>query len=304
MRPEKIARRTLLLAGVPAALAGCTWVPAARVAHHRPARELPAKVLACYYASWDTATWRIGDVPAEFNVIHLFHAKPAGRPVNRNWNNAGDGAFRFEHHAEVPAWQVQRCRARGQKVILTVGGQRAGFNFDSRPKSRNFVESFRAMHDALGGLDGCDFNNFEARIGSSPAEMIWIAQQLRSLYGPHFAITAPPQPNSPEDRALLKAMAAAGVLSWAAPQFYDWDGFNAAGFIHRRTADWVRDLGADKVVLGLAANYPDGPSLHDCIREWEAVKASHPGVRGMFCWNAQFNLQGGNVWGRTMRARL
>lgn len=268
------------------------------------ARNLPAKVLACYYTAWDTQTYKISDIPSDFNVIYLFHAKPEGTPVNGNWNNVGNGSFYFEFYDDVTAAQVQACRARGQKVILTVGGAAAGFNFDTRAKSTNFIASFQTMYDRLGGLDGCDFNNFEANIGSSPTEMVWIASRLKALYGAHFAITAPPQPNSPEDRAMLRAMASAGVLDWAAPQYYDWTGFNDPGFISRRTDDWVNDLGADKVMLGLSANYPNGPSLDDCIREWDAVNARYPGIRGMFCWSAQFNLAGGNTWGANMKARL
>ena len=57
-------------------------------------------------------------------------------------------------------------------------------------------------------------------------------------------------------------------------------------------------------MLGLAANYSNGPSLSDCIREWDAVKAKYPNIRGAFCWSAQLNLSGGNTWGRTMKARL
>lgn len=266
--------------------------------------HLPEKVLACYYTAWDTRTYKISDIPSDFNVIYLFHAKPQGTPVNGNWNNVGNGSFFFEFYDDVPAAQVQACRSRGQKVILTVGGAAAGFNFDNRTKSTNFIASFQVMYDRLGGVDGCDFNNFEANIGSSPTEMVWIASRLKALYGDSFAITAPPQPNSPEDRAMLRAMASAGVLDWAGPQYYDWSGFNEPGFISRRTDDWVNDLGADKVVVGLAANYSNGPSLQDCIREWDSVKAKHPSIRGMFCWSAQFNLQGGNTWGSTMKARL
>ena len=269
-----------------------------------PGSGLPAKVLGTYFTAWDAASYSIDSVPTEFNVIYLFHCKPNGNAVNGSWNNVGNGSFKFEHFGDVSPSQVQRCRGRGQRVILTVGGASAGFNFDTRTKSQNFVASFRGLYDTFGGVDGCDFNNFEANIGSSQAEMIWIAQQLKSLYGADFAITAPPQPNSPEDRAMLKAMADAGALSWAAPQYYDWSGFNAAGFISNRTNDWVRDLGADKVMLGLAANYSNGPSLADCIREWDAVKAAHPEIRGMFCWNALLNSSGGNNWGRTMKARL
>ncbi|MEY4711261.1 MAG: hypothetical protein RIS88_711 [Pseudomonadota bacterium] len=291
----------LALAGGAQALAAANVAPVASAA---AAKSLPAKVLACYYTGWDAGTYRITDVPADFNAVYLFHAKPRGTPVNGNWNNVGNGAFEFEYVDAVPAAQVQACRGRGQRVILTVGGAAAGFNFDARAKSAEFVASFHAMHERLGGVDGCDFNNFEAQVGSSPAEMVWIASQLKSRHGSGFAITAPPQPNSPEDRALLKAMNDAGVLDWAGPQYYDWSGFNDPGFISRRTDDWVRDLGAGKVLLGLAANYGNGPSLADCLREWDTVRARYPDIRGAFCWSAQLNLAGGNVWGANMKARL
>ncbi len=301
-------RRQFLRAGAAGAAlslaAGPSALAAVKAASPVARKSLPAQVLACYYTGWDTGTYRITDVPADFNVVYLFHAKPRGTPVNGNWNNVGDGAFEFEYFDAVPAAEVQACRARGQKVILTVGGAAAGFNFDARAKSAEFVASFHAMQERLGGVDGCDFNNFEANIGSSPQEMVWIAAQLKARYGSGFAITAPPQPNSPEDRALLRAMAGAGVLDWAGPQYYDWSGFNDAGFISRRTDDWVADLGADKVLLGLAANYGNGPSLADCLREWDAVRARHPGIRGAFCWSAQLNLAGGNVWGANMKARM
>ena len=292
------AGAALTLVGGPQALA------AAKSAASVSRKSLPAQVLACYYTGWDTDTYRITDVPSDFNVVYLFHAKPQGSPVNGSWNNVGNGAFAFEYFDAVPADQVQACRSRGQKVILTVGGASAGFNFDTRAKSAEFVASFQDMHDRLGGVDGCDFNNFEAQIGSSPDEMTWIASQLKARYGGDFAITAPPQPNSPDDRFLLKAMRDAGVLDWAGPQYYDWSGFSEPGFISRRTDDWVQDLGAGKVLLGLTANYGNGPSLEDCMREWDAVRTRYPDIRGMFCWSAQLNLASGNVWGANMKARM
>lgn len=268
------------------------------------ASTLPAKVLACYYTCWDAASLRITDVPAQFNVVYLFHAKPAGNPVNGSWNNVGDGSFQFEYFDTVLASDIQKVRSRGQRVVLTVGGAAAGFNFDTRAKSQNFVNSFRSIHDRLGGVDGCDFNNFEANIGSSATEMVWIAQQLKALYGQDFIISAPPQPFSDADLAMMKAMADAGVLDWAAPQFYDWSGFNTPGTIAGKTRDWVAALGAGKVMVGLSANYGNGPALGDCTREYAAVKAAAPGIRGTFCWNALLNVQGGNVWGQTMQAML
>ena len=235
-------------------------------------------------------------------MIYLFHAKPDGVA---DTNNTGNGSFRYEHLDIVTAAQVQICRQRGQKVILTVGGANNGFNFDNRTKSQNFVNSFRKMYTALGGVDGCDFNNFEAGIGSSATEMIWIAQQLRASYGQNFAITAPPQPNSAQDRSMLQAMSNAGALTYAAPQYYDWTGFNEPGFISNSIGQWVALLGdASKVVVGMGGSYSNGPSLDDCIREWDIIKAAHPTIRGMFCWSAQTDLNAGNVWCSTMKSRL
>lgn len=274
-------------------------------------RAMPEKILGCYYTCWDTGTYKLSDVPQEFNVIYLFHAKPDGKPVNGNYNNVGDGSFMFEHYEDIPAEMVQEVRDRGQRVILTVGGAHAGFAFDRRSQSENFLASVKTMYARLGGFDGIDFNNYEANI-VSPAnvvavmtEMVWIAQQLKATYGDDFAITSPPQPNSPEQQLMMGVMAKAGVLDWAGPQYYDWSGFSDPGFISARTDTWVEALGdAKKVVVGLSADYRHGPSLNDCLREWDALSEKHPDIRGAFCWSAQTQLNGKNKWAKEMTKLL
>jgi chitinase len=271
---------------------------------------MPSKVLGCYYTAWDTGTYKITDVPTDFNVIYLFHCKPNGSAVNGSWNNVGDGSFMFEFGNDVTRDQVQACRARGQKVLLTVGGAGAGYAWDNRDKSTNFVNSFKALADGFGGVDGIDFNNYEAGIVTSDnfaavsAEMVWISQQLKAAYGDNFAVTSPPQPNDTLQQALMAALKNAGVLTYCAPQFYDWSGFNAVGYIKNATDTWVSQIGAGNVAIGLAANYSNGPSLDDCAREWNAIKGAYPGIRGMFCWSAQTNMQGGNTWGSAMKGSL
>ena len=289
--------------GRAAAGPSCPTTPAAS------AGGLPAKILGCYFTAWDTA-YRITDVPTDFNVIYLFHCKPNGTPVNGSHNNVGNGSFMFEFFNEVTAAQVQTCRARGQKVILTVGGAGAGYAWDNRTKSTNFVASFKTIVDRLGGVDGIDFNNYEGSIVTASnlqavsAEMVWIAQQLRAAYGANFAITSPASPNETTQQQMMVALKNAGMLTYAAPQYYDWSGFNAVGYIKNATDTWSRLLGENMVAVGFSANYANGPSLSDCTREWAAIKAAHPNIRGMFCWSAQTNLNGGNSWGRTMKAAL
>jgi hypothetical protein len=150
-----------------------TATPAAQVVS---ASGLPSKILGCYFTGWDTS-YKITQVPSDFNLIYLFHCKPVG-------GQGGDGSFMFEFTGDVTAEQVQTCRSRGQRVILTVGGAGAGFAWDTRAKSQNFVASYKRIVDSLGGVDGIDFNNFEGSIIHSgnysvvSGEMIWIAQQL------------------------------------------------------------------------------------------------------------------------------
>lgn len=269
------------------------------------ASALPEKILGTYYTGWDAGTYRITDIPTDFNVIYLFHCKPSG-----GGNNAGDGSVKFDHFNDITAEQVQTCRSRGQRVILTVGGAGQGYAWDNRTKSANMVESFRAIANQLGGVDGIDYNNFEGtlihegNVELVGGEMVWIAQQLKASYGEGFAVTSPPQPNDPVQQRLMKILLDGGVLTYAAPQFYDWSGFNEPGFISTRTRTWVDLLGQQSVAVGLSANYANGPSMDDCIREWNAIKAQYPNVRGAFCWSAQHNLSGGNRWGSTMKGQL
>lgn len=274
-----------------------------------PASALASKLLACYYTAWD-GSQAITSVPMDFNVIYLFNAQNGG-------TNTGDGSWRWPFSDTVSAAQVQQVRQRGQKVLLTVGGANLGFNYTNRTQSTNCVNSIRSIIDSLGGVDGVDFNNYEAGIGTSITEMVWIAQQLVATYGPDFMITSPPAPNStggapvngismgsPTDLNVMGALADAGLLTYAAPQFYDWSWYNEPGVISSIAQQWIARLGADKVVLGLSANYANGPSLAACMREYEAVRSRHPNLRGAYCWSAQNNLAGGNVWGSTMKPLL
>jgi chitinase len=263
---------------------------------------LPAKILACYFTAWDTS-YRITDVPTDFNVIYLFNAQNSG-------TNSGDGSWTWPFSGNVTSAQIQQVRQRGQKVILTIGGAGLGFVYTNRTQSTNCVNSLKSIISQIGGVDGVDFNNYEAGIltaGNLSAmctEMVWIAQQLRATYGSDFAITSPAAPNETTGQQLMLALKNAGMLTYAAPQYYDWSGFNAVGYIKNATDTWVSLLGDSFVGVGFSANYSNGPSLSDCTREWAAIKAAHPNIRGMFCWSAQTNISGGNGWGSAMKAAL
>lgn len=261
------------------------------------ALPLPARINGTYFTLWGGGT-RITAVPTSFNLIYLFHAVPAG-----------NGAFRFEYGNAVNAAEIKQVQARGQRVVLTVGGANAGFNFTSRAQAQNFVDSFKAMNQQLGGtLDGCDFNNFEARIGSSPTEMTWISQQLKAAYGKDFSISAPPAPGAgwaPMDRVLCKAMMDAGVMDYAAPQFYDSSDLTQLSTITSLTEDWIKNVAggdASKIVIGLTSNYGAGPTLATSKQAWSTLVAKYPNLRGVFAWSAQDDAGAGWAFANQMGA--
>lgn len=286
----------------------------------------PTHFLATYYQSWD-ASYAFTAIPLHFTHVFMFHFTPAGPNPDTNNNGKGiaqyNGRFEFKHGWNVTQAQIQIVRNRGQKVIVTCGGANNGYLFETRTESTNFVSSFQSLYTTYGPFDGIDFNNFEAAIMTTQAqtnvmatEMSWIVGQLRAAYGSGFLVTAPPNPSSALDKSLLSQMNTAGALSWASPQYYDWVGFTHRGYISGLTGpdqfsginqnkNWVDLLGANKVMLGLPANLPgDQLTLARCLEEWDECVRVYPTQLGVFCWNAQSNLSGGNVWGSTFYTRL
>jgi hypothetical protein len=303
----------------------------------------PKRILATYfeaYASTAGTTFKITDVPTDFNVIYLFNAR---------CNSDGSVSFPFLN-APITKADVQTCRDRGQKVILTVGGAGLQFIFSNRTQTTNFVNSLQDVITALGGVDGIDWNNFEggsltpSNLGAFVTETIWATQQLRNVYGLTFGSTAPVGGNTADPTQLqwATAMNNAGCLTWVNPQYYDWSGYKEPGFVSNYTpasgtygydlnSRWVGAMGGDasKVVMGFSANYwgynlPAGQThapyaqaltLAECTREFDAATTKYPNQRGAFCWNAYLNSasvnqygaassDGNNVWGSTMKARL
>jgi chitinase len=223
--------------------------------------------------------------------MYLFHATP---------NSNGSGAFVFEYGNAVNSSEIQTVRSRGQRVVLTVGGANAGFNFQTRTQSQNFVNSFVSIVNSLGGqLDGIDFNNFEAGIAPSPTEMIWIARELKARYGSNFSVSSPPAPWSAQDLALSKAMVEAGVLDYAGPQFYDDAGLVIPSTIVSYVDKWVTAMGGDpsKVVVGFGSNYSAGSNMAQVQQAWDTIKQKYPTIRGAFGWSAENDRNAGWTFG-------
>jgi hypothetical protein len=270
-----------------------------------PVGSFPTDVFATYYEIYTGGVGNdILDVPALYNVVYLFTAAPVSGVGNEGkYANANIG----EPHATKI--KIQQVRDRGQKVIITVGGAGLAYQYTNRTESQNFIDSFAVMYSNAGGVDGCDFNNFEV-VPSNETEMAWIATRLKQIYGSSFAVTCPPQPDAsfrPGDRLITKAMSNAGSLTYAAPQFYDYNGFKVAGNVKGYVDQWVAHLGSQQqVVVGLSANYNLANSLTkaEAEREWASILAAYPNIRGFYIWNTGTSRSEANITAASLKSML
>ena len=247
---------------------------------------LPAKVAGGYYPDWKPSPLRIRDLPANYNLVYLFAARPVGGSPGTTgavtWSAPGDG----RGAATNLKADIQYARTtQGRKIILSVGGAGNGMSFPNRTKSQTFVNSIVGIANQLGGLDGMDWNTFEGSQAPDTNEMIWISLELKRQF-PGFVISAPPAPWNSVDKVFCKSMVDAGAIDYCAPQYYDGPNLADPAYVVNSIKEWVGLLGAEHVVVGFGINagVTNYMTRQQAIDTWNQVKANHPAIRGAFDW--------------------
>ena len=261
------------------------WAPTTCGNAGTPTPGLPAKIVAGYYPNWKPSPPRIRDLPANYNLVYLFAATPVGGSPGTTgavtWTPPGDG----RGAATNLKADIQHARTvQGRKIMLSVGGAGNGMSFPNRTKSQTFVNSIVAIHTQLGGLDGMDWNTFEADQAPDTAEMIWISLELKRLF-PGFIISAPPAPWKAIDKTFCKQMVDAGAIDYCAPQYYDGPNLADPAYLVNNVKEWVNLLGAGRVVVGFGINnLTNYMTPSQAVTSWNQVEANHPAIRGGFDW--------------------
>lgn len=276
----------------------------------------PARVMATYYEAYNSFSSsypRIHNVDTRYNVIYLFNAR---------FNGDGSIFFPWISATEIRAQDVQTCRNRGQKVVLTVGGAGHAFNFQTRAQSDAFIASFKTLATNLGGVDGCDLNNFEqlAINAAFITEMRYIAGELRNFYGTTFGITMPTagtrvggapingfamDPGT--DLSLAGALADVNLLTYVAPQYYDNSFYKLNNSIRELNQRWANRVGASRTMVGLGAgnyNTSNATTMTESNREWDKCIVDYPSLRGVFSWNADFDENQGYAFAANFKPKL
>jgi hypothetical protein len=213
-----------------------------------PIQALPTKPVGAYWPNFGAATTRLVDYPnivddgdEGYNLLFLFSAYPA------EGGGGSTGAVTYvQGSMPSTAWNnrvadIATCRARGQVIMLSVGGAGRQVYMTSKARADAFIASIKVINEQLGGsgttpaFDGIDWNNFELG-GSDPEWMCYASLKLKAYYGSGFLISAPPAAFSlsvgqqgGDDRELLATLHLGGTqdgysgtaLDWFCPQFYD-----------------------------------------------------------------------------------
>ncbi len=197
---------------------------------------IPTRPCALYWEYY-APVQRLSLFSTRYNVIFLFQAVPVGGAPGTT------GAINLLKPSGTPGTfynvDIQTCRSRGQRILMTIGGQNAQLTLNTQGRADAFIASVKSINETLKvgttlsgsaltvpAIDGIDWNNFEqANIAGQSTYMTYAGQQIKAYYGSTFQVSAPPAPGDGaqgiSDRLLLATMYRSNALDWFCPQMYD-----------------------------------------------------------------------------------
>lgn len=274
---------------------------------------LPTNVIGLYWDA-DGANWpvdnrpRLSSYPTSLNVLLVAFARPVGGPPGTT------GAMQFTMPNGAAGTNlvadIQTCRARGQRVLLSCGGGGGHVTLGSQARADAFIASIKAINEQLGGagtvkaIDGIDFNIFET-VTADGQWMSYIGQQLKAYYG-EFLITCPPSASdwdgsATNNRLAIAQMYNAGAMDLMMPQHYDGPGNATVGNVNLRAGFYntAVDIGGGVMVtipenriaigFGIIPGQPDEEwwTAADAASAYTANVAAGHNPKGATNWSAK-----------------
>ncbi|MDG4784776.1 glycosyl hydrolase family 18 protein [Micromonospora sp. WMMD1102] len=298
-----------------------------------PATGLPKHFLTGYWHNFDNPAveLRLRDVPAEYDLIAVAFAEATSTPGAVTFGidpglSASVGGYT---NADFAA-DVRTVKARGKKVILSVGGETGRVAVNDAASATAFSNSVYSLIQQY-GFDGVDI---DLENGLNPTYMAQALRSLRSRVGAGLIITMAPQTidmQSPSVSYFKLALDIRDILTVVHTQFYnsgsmlgcDQSFAYAQGTVNFMTALACLQLEAglrpEQVALGLPAGPGAAgggivaPSLVnqalDCLARGTSCGSfrpprTYPGIRGAMTWSINWDVSNGNNFARTVRPHL
>jgi chitinase len=224
---------------------------------------------------------------------------------------------------------VATVHARGQHVILSVGGETGNVSVGSSAAATNFATSVHNIMTAY-GFDGVDI---DLENGLSPTFMAQALRSLSAMVGPNLIITLAPQTidmQSTGGSYFQLALSIKDILSIVNTQYYNSGamlgcdqnqayGQGTENFLTALACIQLQSaLRPDQVGLGLPANASGGAGSQppanvnaalDCLTMHTncgsfVPPSTWPGVRGAMTWSINWDATNGYNFANTIKPHL
>ena len=278
-----------------------------------------------------TQVLRLADVPTSYDLIAVAFADATSTPggVSFTVDSGLSSALGGYTDANLRA-DVNTVHARGQRVVLSVGGQNGTVSVNDSTSATNFANSVYSIMSSL-GFDGVDI---DLENGVNPTYM---AQALRSLsgkVGTKLIITLAPQTIDMQSTGAAYfslALSIKDILTVVHTQYYnsgsmlgcDQNQAYTQGTVNFLTAlaciQLQSQLRPDQVALGLPASsqaagggYQAPANVNaalDCLARGTNCgsfrpPATWPTIRGAMTWSINWDASNGYQFANTVKPHL
>jgi chitinase len=293
---------------------------------------LPAHLLMGYWQDFTNGATplTLAQVPASYNLVAVAFGDSDSTPGQVTFSlDSGLASALGGYTQQQFISDIQTLQARGQKVILSVGGQNGTISVDDAASASNFASSVYSLIQEY-GFNGVDI---DLENGVDPTYMASALEQLESDVGSSLIITLAPQTvdtQSTGDDYFQLALDIQPILTMINTQYYNSGTMNgcdgnvyAEGTENFMTAlactELEGGLSASQVGLGLPASssaagsgYVDPSVVNDALDCLAAKQncgsfvppTTWPGIRGVMTWSINWDAANGYNFADTVAPHL
>jgi chitinase len=296
------------------------------------ASGLPAHILMGYWQDFTNAATplTLAEVPTSYNLVAVAFGDSDSTPGQVTFSiDSGLASALGGYTQQQFTDDIQTLQARGQKVILSVGGQNGTISVDDAASASNFASSVYSLIQEY-GFNGVDI---DLENGVDPTYMASALEQLESDAGSSLIITLAPQTvdtQSTGDDYFQLALDIQPILTMINTQYYNSGTMNgcdgnvyAEGTENFMTAlactELEGGLSPSQVGLGLPASssaagsgYVDPSVVNDaldCLATGQncgsfVPPTTWPGIRGVMTWSINWDASNGYNFADTVAPYL
>jgi chitinase len=293
---------------------------------------LPAHVLMGYWQDFTNGATplTLADVPASYNLVAVAFGDTGSTPGQVTFSvDSGLASALGGYTQQQFTSDIKTLQARGQKVILSVGGQNGTISVDDAASASSFASSVYSIIQEY-GFNGVDI---DLENGVDPAYMASALEQLESDVGSSLIITLAPQTvdtQSTGDDYFQLALDIQPILTMINTQYYNSGTMNgcdgnvyAEGTENFMTAlactELEGGLSPSQVGLGLPASSSAAGSGYvapsvvndalDCLAAKQncgsfVPPTTWPGIRGVMTWSINWDASNGYNFADTVSPYL